>query len=83
MESFDIKSLYTNVPLHETKSLILNLAFTHNTNIYEKFNKTPLKKLLEICLLDTYFILNKKIGYGSTRSSHLSEYILCINEKKA
>ena len=54
MESFDIKSLYTNVPLHETKSLILNLAFTHNYYIYEiliKHNIENYRKFFYLILI--------------------------------
>ena len=47
MASFDIKSLFTNVPLRETIEVILNLAF-QNSDKFLGFEKNDLKKLLKI-----------------------------------
>ena len=61
MASFDIKSLYTNVPLTETINIIMNLAFSDNNSTFNKYNKFQFKKLLELSLLDTYFIFDKQL----------------------
>ena len=58
--SFDIKSLYTNIPLIETINIIINLVFESDT-IFHLFNKVQFKKFLEIALLDTYFFFNKNL----------------------
>ena len=58
MASFDIKSLYTNVPLIETIYIIINLVLNNNNSTFNKLNKSQFKKLLEMCLFDTYFIFD-------------------------
>ena len=60
MASFDIKSLYTNVPIKETINIILDLAFPAN-DLFQKFDRASFKKLLEITLLDSYFVFNGKL----------------------
>ena len=88
MASFDIVSLYTNIPIHETIDLILDLAFC-NREMFSGFNKVQFKKLLEISLLDTYFIFNKKLykqcdGLAMSQpvAPTLANIFLCIHEKK-
>ena len=88
MASFDIKSLYTNVPLNETINLILSLTFSNNDSIYENFNKTQFKKMLDICLLDTYFVFDGKLyrqcdglAMGQPVAPTIANIFLCFNEK--
>ena len=61
MASFDIKSLYTNIPLKETLNIILNRAFPTNQTLFHNFDKSNFKKFLELALLDTYFLFNNKL----------------------
>ena len=88
LASFDIKSLYTNIPLIETINIIIDLIFENN-NIFNLFNKVQFKKFLEITLLDTYFFFNKKLykqvdglAMGSPIAPILANIFLCFHEKK-
>lgn len=90
MASFDITSLYTNVPVKETINIILNLAFDNNTNNkYCNFSKDQFSKLLNLTLLDSYFLFNEKLylqvdglAMGSCIAPTLANLFLCYHEKK-
>ena len=58
--SFEIKSLYTNVPIKETIKIILDLAYKAS-GLLQKFDRESFKKLLEITLLDSFFVFNGKL----------------------
>ena len=51
MASFDIKSLFTNIPLNETINIILCLLF-HKQNCFQGFSCNEFKKLLEFAVKD-------------------------------
>jgi len=55
MCSYDIKSLYTNVPINETIELIINNIYTDSTILFNGFNEVQFRKLLNLTLNDTYF----------------------------
>ena len=61
LASFDIESLFTNIPVKETTDIATNLAFPSDadTSYYRGFSKKRFKKLLTLCTQDTYFIFNK------------------------
>jgi len=61
MCSFDIKSLYTNVPVNETIDLIINNLFTTGTTMINGLNASQFRKLLNLSLNDTYFKFNNSI----------------------
>ena len=84
MVSFDVKSLYTNLPLLETINIIIDLVFQNNS-IFNLFSKSQFKKFLEITLLDTYFFFNKilykqmdGLAMGSPIAPILAKNLLCI-----
>ena len=88
MASFDITSLYTNVPINESIDIIMNKVFTNNNTFY-KFNKNQFKKFLELSLLDTYFIFNNNLykqtnglAMGQPVAPTLANIFLCHHEKK-
>ena len=60
LASFDIKSLYTNVPLVETINIIIDLIFGNN-HLFNLFSKEQFKKFLQLTLLDTYFFFNNSL----------------------
>ena len=49
MASFDVESLFTNIPLQETIDLCLDLLFNDKPNI-DRFTKTDFHELLTIVL---------------------------------
>ena len=61
MVSFDVQSLFTNVPIFETINIILNKLFPSPTSVYHGFSKSNFKKLLELSVVDTHFIFNRKV----------------------
>ena len=61
MVSFDVTSLFTNIPLVETIDIVLNKLFTEDNQIVNGFNKQAFKNLLELSVLDTNFIFDGKL----------------------
>ena len=60
MSSFDISSLYTNVPVLETINIICDSVF-NNDLIFHNFTKEDFCKLLHLAVDDTYFIFNETL----------------------
>ena len=67
--SFDVKSLFTNIPLNETINIILNCLFTENEYLdcplfgnsdeVHALSRPQFKELLELACLDNHFIFNE------------------------
>ena len=53
--SYDVTSLFTNVPLQETTDIAINLNFNHNPNLY-----ITKKELFLFTTSQTHFIFNSK-----------------------
>lgn len=49
--SFDVESLFTNVPTLETIDILLDLAFKEEARFFHNFSRVELKKLLIVCTL--------------------------------
>jgi hypothetical protein len=60
MASFDVCSLFTNIPVSETIEIILTKLFTNN-ELFNGFDKNTFKKLLELCCRDNLFLFNKDL----------------------
>ena len=60
MTSFDIESLYTNIPLIETIEIILSQLFSNPSESFLGLSRKLFKLMLEICVLNSYFIFNNK-----------------------
>ena len=56
--SYDVTSLFTNIPLQETIDIAINLVFNHHPNL--KITKKELKKLFLFATSQTHFIFNSK-----------------------
>ena len=56
--SYDVTSLFTNIPLQETNHIAINLIFNHNPNL--NITKIELKKLFLFGTSETHFIFNSK-----------------------
>ena len=59
--SYDVESLFTNIPLHETIEIIISKLFPTSDSYYFGFNKKDFKQLLELSVLDTHFIFDGKL----------------------
>ena len=60
MASFDINSLFTNVPLDETIDIIVNKAF-ENATLYHGFSVFQLRKLLCSAVKNGHFLFNNSL----------------------
>ena len=56
--SYDVTSLFTNIPLQETIDIAINLIFSHNPNL--NITKKELRKLFLFATSQTHFIFNRK-----------------------
>ena len=56
--SYDVTSLFTNIPLQETTDIAINLILNHNPNL--NITRKELKKLFVFSTSQTYFIFNSK-----------------------
>ena len=65
--SFDVTSLFTNIPVQETIEIILNRLFQDNDFIFDNYecqsalNKCQLKELLQLASLDNHFLFDGEI----------------------
>ena len=57
--SFDVTSLFTNIPLSEAIDIAINLIFENSPDI--KFTKRELRKLFRIATSETHFTFNGSI----------------------
>ena len=60
MISFDRKSLFTNVPLHQTIEIILSKVYQEK-KIKTSIPKIILRELLYLCTKEVYFMFNDEI----------------------
>ena len=56
--SYDVNSLFTNIPLQETIDIAISLIFNQNPNL--NITKKKLKKLFRFATSQTHFIFNSK-----------------------
>ena len=65
MASFDVQSLFTNVPLTETIDVCMNRLYRGDPNIVPDIPEHVLRKLLSLCVCDNTFVFNGKV-YSQT-----------------
>ena len=92
MSSFDIVSLYTNIPLDEAINTVANALFPQNTNKEYRvagFTKDLFIKALELCTKDAVFIFDgclymqiDGIAMGNPISASLCNAFLAIKEQE-
>ena len=87
MASFDIKSLYTNVPVAETCNIVLNKIFPSSDTSYEGFNKSLFEKVLNN-YIENLFLFDgqtyEQIGglpMGNCVSPVLANIFMCFHEQ--
>ena len=59
--SFDVKSLFTNVPLHETIKIISDYLYSDDAVCTLPFNKNIFIKIMKLATQDMFYA---KINYG-------------------
>ena len=83
--SYDVTSLFTNIPLHETIELSVNLILTSYPNL--KINKKDLTKLFHYTTSQTHFLFNSQfynqidgVAMGSPLAPVLANVFMGHNE---
>ena len=83
MVSFDVKSLYTNVPVIETIDLICNKLFCNSDN-YAGFSKSLFREMLVLAITNSNFLFNKNyysqidgLAMGNPIAPTLANIFLC------
>ena len=92
MISFDVSSLFTNIPLDETVNIILDSLFSEINIITSNgcsFNRAHSKKLLEFAVKDNNYIFNNQLyeqidgaAMGSPLGPAFVNIFMCALEKK-
>ena len=88
LASFDIKSLFTNIPLSETIDICTNELFA-NSDYVHNFSKVQFKKLLNLACKDCYFLFDETlyqqtdgVAMGNPLGPTLANAFLCYHEKQ-
>lgn len=89
MARFDIKSLFTNVPLYETINIITNKLFSNPTQ-FHTFSHDQFTKLLNFSVKNCHFIFNNSlyeqtdgIAIGSPLGPTFTNIFLSFHEEFA
>ena len=98
MASFDVTSLFTNIPLNETINIIINDLFVNDTEYIDcvlksneefRFNKAQFRELLEKACLDCHFTFDGTIyrqidgvAMGSPLGPTLANAFMCHMERE-
>ena len=61
MVSFDVRSLFTNIPLRKTIAICLDRLYRSDPSIRPGIPEKTLKKMLELCVCDNTFLFNGKV----------------------
>jgi len=88
MASFDVESLFTNIPLRETIEICLNSLFTDPVAIVSGFTRECFKSLLEMSVLNSFFLFDGKVyqqteglGMGLPLGPTFANIFMCFHEK--
>ena len=88
MASFDITSLYTNIPVNETVDITLDSLCDHD-DLFANLKREELKKMLELASKDNVFYFDKVLyrqtdgcAMGSRLSGTLANIFMAHHEKK-
>ena len=85
--SYNVTSLFTNIPLQETIDIAITLIFNHNSSL--NISKKELKKLFLLATSQTHFTFNSKfynqidgVAMGSTLAPVLVNILMGFHESK-
>ena len=91
MASFDVSSLFTNIPLDETIAIITDTLFSETDTLRTadcSFTKIQFKKLLELAVKENHFIFSDQlydqidgVAMGSPLGPTLANIFMCALEQ--
>ena len=88
MASFDIQSLFTNIPLDEAINICADSIYVNNGSFFS-LSIDKFKKFLQLAVKDVLFIFNNKlfkrtnvVAMGSPLGPSLANIFLCHHETK-
>ena len=88
LASFDVKSLFTNIPLVETVNICVEQLFKDTSEI-NNLNKKQFENLLNLATKESFFLFNGKyyqqidgVAMGSPLGPTLANAFLCFHEQK-
>ena len=89
MASFDVVSLFTNIPLEETINICLDKLYA-NTDKVNNITRTNLKKLITMASKENHFMFDGKffdqidgVSMGSPLGPILANIFMCNLENRA
>ena len=87
MASFDVESLFTNIPLKETINICVTSLFSTATDVLG-ITSTYFRSLLELAVMNSFFIFNDKfyrqkegVGMGLPLGPSFANIFMCHYEK--
>ena len=87
MASFDIESLFTNIPIQETIEICVNILFSNSSTVFG-FTKSIFKNFLELAVKNSFFIFNGKyyeqtegLGMGLPLGPTFANIFMCFHEQ--
>ena len=87
MASFDVTSLFTNIPIKETCNIILDKCFPDSTSTFNGFTRDLFSKVLNNCTSNNLFMFNEElyvqkdgVPMGGVISPTLANIFLCFHE---
>ena len=88
MASFDVESLFTNIPVRETINICLDLVFNAKESV-TNISKALFKSILETAVLNSFFLFNGDlykqtdgVGMGLPLGPTFANIFLCYHEQR-
>ena len=88
MCSFDVESLFTNIPLDETIEIILANLFPNADSIFHNFSRSDFKSLLNLATKSSTFLFDSRlykqidgVAMGTPCGPTLANTFLCYHEQ--
>ena len=88
MVSYDVRSLFTNVPLKETIKITMDRLYRSDHIVPPTMPENVLQHLLELCVQDNVFVFNGEVYYqhdgvamGNSLGPILADIFMCHLEK--
>ena len=88
MASFDVVSLFTNIPLEETIEICVNKLFSESTT-FMNFTRKLFTELLSLAVKSTFFVFDNRyyeqiegLGMGLPLGPSFANIFMCFHEKE-